>query len=129
MLAAFYYWVPKILGKSYNPVLGKIHFWTFFIGVNCKENDLIIISTDSPDVLHALRLNLTVLSQGAVSSSFLKQQFKNHQIPSCLYSTSLQISKRFISNVATPRLSPIFWYNIETNIYSIYEEIRGKAGV
>lgn len=34
MLAAFYYWVPKIIGKSYSSVLGKIHFWTFFIGVN-----------------------------------------------------------------------------------------------
>jgi cytochrome c oxidase subunit 1 len=34
MLAAFYYWSPKIIGKSYSSVLGKIHFWTFFIGVN-----------------------------------------------------------------------------------------------
>ncbi|PKC73070.1 cytochrome c oxidase, partial [Rhizophagus irregularis] len=24
----------KIIGKSYNELLGKIHFWTFFIGVN-----------------------------------------------------------------------------------------------
>jgi cytochrome c oxidase subunit 1 len=34
MLAAFYYWIPKIVGKSYSSVLGKIHFWTMFIGVN-----------------------------------------------------------------------------------------------
>ena len=32
--AAFYFWTPKILGKSYNDNLGKIHFWTLFVGVN-----------------------------------------------------------------------------------------------
>lgn len=34
LFAGFYYWSPKIIGKLYNDVLGKIHFWTLFIGVN-----------------------------------------------------------------------------------------------
>src|ERR1700691_1510926 len=34
LFAAFYYWVPKITGKSYSETLGKIHFWSMFIGVN-----------------------------------------------------------------------------------------------
>lgn len=34
LFAGFYYWSPKIIGRSYNEVLGKIHFWTLFIGVN-----------------------------------------------------------------------------------------------
>jgi len=34
IFAGFYYWIPKIIGKSYNELLGKIHFWTLFIGVN-----------------------------------------------------------------------------------------------
>ena len=34
LFAAFYYWSPKIIGKSYNELLGKIHFWTLFVGVN-----------------------------------------------------------------------------------------------
>ena len=34
MFAAFYYWVPKITGKIYSETLGKIQFWTLFIGVN-----------------------------------------------------------------------------------------------
>jgi len=34
MFAAFYYWIPKITGKTYNETLGKIQFWTLFIGVN-----------------------------------------------------------------------------------------------
>ena len=34
LFAGFYYWSPKIIGKTYNELLGKIHFWTMFIGVN-----------------------------------------------------------------------------------------------
>lgn len=34
ILAAFYFWTPKILGKTYNEVYGAIHFWSLFIGVN-----------------------------------------------------------------------------------------------
>jgi cytochrome c oxidase subunit 1 len=34
LFSGFYYWVPKILGKTYNELLGKIHFWIMFIGVN-----------------------------------------------------------------------------------------------
>ena len=34
LFAGFYYWAPKIIGLSYNEFLGKVHFWTIFIGVN-----------------------------------------------------------------------------------------------
>ena len=34
LFAGFYFWTPKILGLTYNEFLGKIHFWTMFIGVN-----------------------------------------------------------------------------------------------
>jgi len=34
LFAGFYYWIPKIVGLSYNETLGKIHFWSMFIGVN-----------------------------------------------------------------------------------------------
>lgn len=34
LFSGWYYWSPKILGKPYNELLGTIHFWTFFIGVN-----------------------------------------------------------------------------------------------
>jgi cytochrome c oxidase subunit 1 len=34
IFAGFYFWAPKIIGRSYNELLGKIHFWTLFIGVN-----------------------------------------------------------------------------------------------
>jgi len=34
VFAGFYMWFGKITGLKYPEVLGKIHFWTFFIGVN-----------------------------------------------------------------------------------------------
>jgi len=34
LFAGFYYWAPKIVGKKYNELLGQIHFWVLFIGVN-----------------------------------------------------------------------------------------------
>lgn len=34
VFAGFYYWLEKMFGVRYNETLGKIHFWTFFIGVN-----------------------------------------------------------------------------------------------
>jgi len=34
LFAGWYYWFGKMWGKSYNELLGKLHFWAFFIGVN-----------------------------------------------------------------------------------------------
>lgn len=34
IFAGFYYWTPKFLGKTFSESLGRIHFWTLFIGVN-----------------------------------------------------------------------------------------------
>ena len=34
LFAGFYFWAPKIIGLSYNEFLGKVHFWTMFVGVN-----------------------------------------------------------------------------------------------
>lgn len=34
VFAGFYLWIGKITGRQYPEFLGKIHFWTFFVGVN-----------------------------------------------------------------------------------------------
>nr|YP_004062218.1 cytochrome c oxidase subunit 1 [Plocamiocolax pulvinata]ADR03234.1 cytochrome c oxidase subunit 1 [Plocamiocolax pulvinata] len=34
IFAGFYYWFGKITGVQYSEILGKIHFWSTFIGVN-----------------------------------------------------------------------------------------------
>jgi len=34
IFSGFYYWIGKIVGLQYPEVLGQIHFWLFFTGVN-----------------------------------------------------------------------------------------------
>jgi cytochrome c oxidase subunit 1 len=34
LFSAWYYWIPKITGLNYNLLLGKVHFFILFIGVN-----------------------------------------------------------------------------------------------
>jgi heme/copper-type cytochrome/quinol oxidase subunit 1 len=34
MFAGWYYWINKITGLYYPEILGQIHFWMFFLGVN-----------------------------------------------------------------------------------------------
>lgn len=34
LFSAWYFWIPKIIGLDYNIMLGKVHFWILFIGVN-----------------------------------------------------------------------------------------------
>jgi len=34
LFGGFYYWIGKMSGRQYPETLGKIHFWTTFIGVN-----------------------------------------------------------------------------------------------
>ena len=43
LFSGFYYWAPKITGLTFNEQLGRIHFWTLFIGVN--ENEEIEVAT------------------------------------------------------------------------------------
>src|SRR5215469_11549601 len=35
ILAALFFWFPKLFGRSLNETLGKIHFWITFAGVYC----------------------------------------------------------------------------------------------
>jgi cytochrome c oxidase subunit 1 len=34
LFAGWYYWSPKILSRRYDELLGHVHFWSLFVGVN-----------------------------------------------------------------------------------------------
>ena len=34
MFGAFYFWIGKMTGLAYPEILGQIHFWLMFLGVN-----------------------------------------------------------------------------------------------
>jgi heme/copper-type cytochrome/quinol oxidase subunit 1 len=35
LFAGFYYWIEKLVGLLYSQAVSKLHFFTFFVGVNC----------------------------------------------------------------------------------------------
>jgi len=43
LFGGFYYWFPKITGKTMNRKLSKWHFWTFFIFFNCTFFPLFLV--------------------------------------------------------------------------------------
>jgi cytochrome c oxidase subunit 1 len=47
LFAGFYYWFPKMSGRMYNELLGKLHFWIFFIGVNILFFPMHFLGMDS----------------------------------------------------------------------------------
>ena len=66
LFAGFYYWTPKIVGKTYNEFLGKVHFWTMFVGVNL---------TFFPQHFLGLAGIITILSNYVFSNSFCSNTF------------------------------------------------------
>ena len=36
LFAAWYFWIPKIIGLVYKFNLAEMHFWALFVGVNVK---------------------------------------------------------------------------------------------
>lgn len=74
IFAAWYYWIEKISGLQYNDVLGKIHFWTFFVGVNVTFFPMHFLGTSGmprriPDYPDAYRLWNAVASFGSMIST------------------------------------------------------------
>jgi len=47
LFAGFYYWFGKMWGRDYNELLGKLHFWIFFIGVNVLFFPMHFLGMDS----------------------------------------------------------------------------------
>jgi cytochrome c oxidase subunit 1 len=47
LFAGFYYWFGKMWGRDYNELLGKLHFWLFFIGVNVLFFPMHFLGMDS----------------------------------------------------------------------------------
>jgi len=65
LFAGFYFWTPKIIGKLYNEFLGKVHFWTLFVGVNFMGR----IYLDIGDSTLLLMLKLSKLYSNYITHS------------------------------------------------------------
>jgi len=77
MFAGFYYWFPKITGKTMNRRLGKWHFWTFFIFFNCTFFPLFLVGLlGQPRRVFEYATNLQTLNDiSSISAYFLGASF------------------------------------------------------
>lgn len=79
IFAGFYYWVEKILGRKYNELLAKVHFYTFFVGVNLTFFPMHFLGlagmprriSDYPDAYAGWNLICSFGSMISFASSFL----------------------------------------------------------
>ena len=71
-MAACYYWLPKMLGIKLNQTLGKIHFWTMFVGFNSTFLPLFAVGMlGQPRRVFEYARNLETLNDWVSISSFL----------------------------------------------------------
>jgi cytochrome c oxidase subunit 1 len=72
LFAGFYYWFPKITGKTMNRKLSKWHFWTFFIFFNCTFFPLFLVGLlGQPRRVFEYASNLQTLNDISSISAYL----------------------------------------------------------
>ena len=72
LFAGFYFWFPKITGKTMNRKLGKWHFWTMFIFFNCTFFPLFLVGLlGQPRRVFEYASNLQTLNDISSISAFL----------------------------------------------------------
>ena len=77
LFAGFYYWFPKITGKTLNRKLSKWHFWTFFIFFNFTFFPMFLIGIlGQPRRVFEYATNLQTLNDiSSISAYFLGASF------------------------------------------------------
>ena len=72
MMAACYYWLPKMTGKMLSPTIGRIHFWWMFIAFNSTFFPLFIVGIlDMPRRVAVYAPNLQFLNDWVTVSAYL----------------------------------------------------------
>jgi group I intron endonuclease len=106
LFSAWYFWIPKILGLDYNIMLGKVHFWILFIGVNVKGR------------------------MSFFDASIMTGKRFNHDLagPPCLALKHASLLCR--GGGGSPNNNFVmFFNNVQESKRAIYKALRGKSGV
>jgi group I intron endonuclease len=77
LFSGFYYWIPKIVGKTYNEFLGNVHFWVLFIGVKRIIQIWIYFIISFIMVLLKLNLSLKLLSKSISINEIINRELKD----------------------------------------------------
>jgi group I intron endonuclease len=108
LFAAWYFWMPKIIGLVYDFKLAKMHFWVLFVGVN-------------------------YLKEGFLSSFYfffkLKIKKKFNKVNRFIHSDSKSNGSPNPCNFPNPENFVIFFSNVKASKRDIYKSLRNKSGV
>lgn len=158
LFAGFYFWTPKIVGKMYNELLGNIHFWALFIGVNNLWEDFDLGTLLFNKILSKFYKNLTftLVSRLALFgksnqtekewASTYKTKLDKLKYTNNFFLTLQPLSVTAGAKYAVPtilfhrRLSTLpkrdlnnnyemFFENVLISKKDIYNYLKGKAGV
>jgi len=77
LFSGFYYWIPKIVGKTYNEFLGNVHFWVLFIGVKRIIQIFIYFIISFIMVLLKLGLDHKLLSRSISINEIIDRELKD----------------------------------------------------
>ena len=121
LFAGFYFWTPKIIGLSYNEFLGKVHFWTLFVGVNQ------ILRSGSISPTNEVEREKQDIDLNDIDSNTLDHIINNSptpQKPDPENNKQKQIFKK-LNNIS----AKIIFIGIKDNKTKLLLNIKNKAGI
>ena len=131
IFAGFYFWAPKIIGKSYNELLGKIHFWTLFVGVLQMVETWIFVSLIKSKSINIEDLtNQNLLNSINTDKLDLEKELENMPV----YKTpkpkkGKKGKKKIISEKLNNIPAELKFIDIKKSRVDILLNIKNKAGV
>lgn len=135
LFAGFYYWTPKILGKTTNELLGNIHFWTLFVGVLQINRSCFTLLTN---FIWYLLINYSPITEltdkelidndlNDIDNNTLDNKLNNLPTPK-LPDPNTEKNKRILENLSNIQAEAKF-INIKESKLDILLNIKDKAGV
>jgi group I intron endonuclease len=121
IFAGFYFWAPKIIGKSYNELLGKIHFWTLFVGVIQKIRKWIISPSD------VVETEKQDIDSNNLDDKILDEKINN--LPSFRSPDPNNNKQTQVLNKLKNISAEILFIGIKDNKIDILSNIKDKAGI
>ena len=121
LFAGFYFWTPKIIGLTYNELLGKIHFWTLFVGV------IQILRSGSISPSDEVEREKQDIDLNDIDDNTLDNIINNsptHNLPDPENNKQKQIFNK-LNNIS----AEVIFIGIKDNKTDILLNIKNKAGI
>jgi cytochrome c oxidase subunit 1 len=132
LFSGFYYWTPKIVGKTYNEFLGNVHFWLLFIGVNRISQILYYY-------IICFIMQLAVLSKSITINEIINRELRDidsndkdidyNLIPSSKSPNPNKGKSKIVFEKLNNIQAEVKFIDIKQSRLDILQNIKGKAGI